>query len=161
VRYWLAYDLDDICALYSDLGLHPQTIRKWTKLGLKTIDAGKPALIYGYDLIQHLKRNNTSNKCQTAFDEMFCMGCQDARRILKNQISVNQKTQFLQVQGICRQCKSRMFKSYKLIDIASLQLKFKLVGVLELYDDPTPTDKTHIQAHDEKPLSESLQGELF
>lgn len=161
VRYWYAYDIDDICALFSDFGLHPQTVRKWIKDGLKTIDAGKPALVYGYDLIAHLKKNNSANKCETAFGEMYCMGCQDARHIFRNKISVDQKAQFLKVQGVCRECKKPMYKSYKLSDFPALRKKFTLVGVLELYDFEASTGKTHIQAQQQNAVIESLQGELF
>ncbi len=161
VRYWYAYDIDDICAIFSDLRLHPQTVRKWIKNGLNTTDAGKPALVYGYDLIAYLKKNNTSNKCKTAFDDIFCMSCQDARHIFRNKISVEQKAQFLKVQGVCRECKKSMFKNYKLSDFLALKKQFTLVDVSELYDFEAPTDKTHIQAQEQNTTSESIQGELF
>ena len=161
VRYWYAYDIDEVCALYADLGLHSQTVRKWIKNGLKTIDAGKPALIYGHDLIAYLKKHNQANKCKTAFDEFFCMACQDARSILRNEIAIEQKSQFLKVQGICRTCKGKMFKNYKLLDFAELRKRFQLVDVSQLYDCSSPTDKTHIPSQEESLPSESLQGDLF
>ena len=161
VRYWYAYDIDDICALFSDLRLHPQTVRKWIKNGLNTIDAGKPALVYGHDLIAYFKKSNNNNKCKTAFDEMYCMGCQDARHIFRNKVSVEQKSQFLKVQGVCRECKNPMFKNYKLADFLALRNKFTLVGVSELYDFEASTDKTHIHAQEQSTTNESMQGELF
>jgi ribosomal protein S27E len=161
VRYWYGYDIDDICTLFSDLGLHPQTVRKWIKNGLKTMDAGKPALVYGHDLIAYLKKNNNANKCKTAFDEIYCMGCQDARPVFRNKIAVEQKSQFLKVQGACRECKKPMFKNYKLSDFPALRQKFTLVGVLELYDFEATTDKTHIHAQEPNTANESMQGELF
>ena len=54
VRYWYAYDIDDICTLFSEFSLHPQTVRKWINDGLKTIDKCKPSLVYGNDLIAYL-----------------------------------------------------------------------------------------------------------
>jgi len=117
--------------------------------------------VYGYDLIAYLKKNNTSNKCKTAFDQMYCMGCQDARHIFRNKIAAEQTSQFLKVQGVCRECKKTMFKSYKLADFPALRNKFVLVGVSELYDFEVPTDKTHIQAQEQNATSESMQGELF
>lgn len=161
VRYWYAYDIDDVCSLFADLNLHKQTVRKWIKSGLATIDMGKPALIYGQDLIIYLKQNNSKNKCKTTFNGMFCMACQDARHVFQRRISVQQKTQFLQVQAVCRECKGKMFKNYKLADFSILQKQFQLVDVLELYDDAKPSGKTHIQAQNETPLNESSQGELF
>lgn len=161
VRYWYAYDLEDVCAVFADIGLHPQTIRKWTKNGLKTIDAGKPALIYGQNLIEFLKASNCANKCKTAFHEMYCMSCQDARPVFQTRISVKQKVQFLQVQGVCRLCKKQMFKNYKLAAFTELRKSFKLVDVSQLYDDTTATDKTHICALEHSDTNASEQGELF
>lgn len=161
VRYWYTYNIEDICTLFSDVGLHAQTVRKWIKNGLNTIDTGKPVLVYGYDLIAYLKKNNASNKCKTAFGEMYCMGCQDARPIFRNKIAVEQKSQFLKVQGICRECKKSMFKNYKLSNFPVLRKKFTLVDVSQLYDFDVPTDKTHIHTQDEMHINESLQMDLF
>ena len=161
VRYWYAYDIDEVCTLYADLGLHPQTVRKWIKNGLDTIDAGKPALIYGQQLIAYLKKNNQANKCKTTFDEFYCMACQDARPVYQSRISANQKAAFLQVQAVCRECKSRMFKNYKLADFSKLKRQFKLVDVSQLYDCANSTGKTHIPSQVESVTSESLQGDLF
>lgn len=161
VRYWYAYDIDDICALFSDLGLHVQTVRKWIKNGLKTIDGGKPSLIYGNDLIAYLKKNNEGNKCKTAFNEMYCFTCQDARPVFKSQVSLSQEKPFIKAQGVCRECKKPMFKSYKIADYSKLKRTFTLVDVLELYDPAISTDKTHIHAEEQNAVNESLQMDLF
>ena len=161
VRYWYAYDIDDICGLFDDIGLHPQTVRKWVKSGLSTIDKGRPTLIYGNDLINFLKKHNQSNKRKTAFDEFYCMKCQDARPIFQNKIHIVQKAQFLRAQGHCRTCKSKMNKSYKMTDYPALKRKFKLVDVLELYDCSKPTDKTHFSDEVKQPVNESYQLELL
>lgn len=161
IRYWCCYDVEDICTTFNDIGLHPQTVRKWIKNGLRTIDKGKPALVYGNDLITYLKNNNSKNKCKTEFKEMYCMRCQDARPTYKNTISVEQKSNTLKVQGVCQKCKCRMFKSYKMDHFSRLKNQFKLVGVLELYDPNASADKTQFQNQERNILNESLQGELF
>lgn len=161
VRYWQTYDVDDICALFSDLGLHPQTVRKWTKNGLKTIDKGRPALIYGNDLKAYLKENNSKHKCKTDFDQLYCPSCQDARHIFENKMHVTQNSQSLLVNGICRTCKNPMYQFYKLSDFSKLRQKFKLVGVSELYDCKHPHGKTHLETTTDNALSESFTGDLF
>lgn len=161
VRYWYAYTVDEICILFKDVGLHPQTVRKWTKSGLKTIDKGKPALIYGNELINYFKKNNRANKCSTAFDEFFCMSCQDGRPIYQSNVFVSQKTQFLKVQGRCRYCKTDIYKNYKMDDLSKLKKKFKLVDVSQLYDDASTSGKTHIQPQEMLHENESLQLDLF
>ena len=144
VRYWFAYDVDDICTVFSDFGLHPQTVRKWIKNGLKTIDGGKPALIYGNDLIVFLRARNTESKCVTEFDQLFCMSCKDARYVFQKKIVVEHKDSLLKVSGLCKQCKTSMFQNYKLEDFPRLRKIFELVEVLELYDCEAASEKTHI-----------------
>lgn len=161
VKYWNVYDVDGICALYADYKLHPQTVRKWTKNGLKTIDDGKPTLIYGNDLITFFKKNNTKNKCGTAFDEMFCMKCQQACPIYQNKVMLEQKNKFLKAKAHCRTCKTVMNKNYKMTGYPQLKKAFKLVDVLELYDCEHATDKTHIETQPTMPLNESSQASLF
>ena len=161
VRYWFAYDVDDICTAFSDLGLHPQTVRKWIKKGLKTIDGGKPALIYGNDLIVFLREKNTENKCTTEFDQLFCMACKDARYVFQKKIIVDQKNSLLKVSGLCRECKTTMFQNYKLDDISRLRKIFELVEVLELYDCEHTSDKTHIASLKESTINESAQWSLL
>lgn len=155
VRYWLVYDIDDICALYAGYKLHKQTIRKWIKQGLKTIDSGKPALIYGNDLITFLKNQNASGKCATAFNQFFCMKCKDARHAYKNKVAMMSKDRMLKVQAKCRECKTNMFKNYKLDDYRALRKIFTKVDVSQLYDCETSPCKTHIPVHENTPLNES------
>ncbi len=160
VKYWYAYDVDDICALYAEFGLHAQTVRAWQKKGLKTIDKGNPSLVYGYDLIEYLKEHNTKNKCQTAFDEMFCFKCQDARNIFQRKISIQHKAKTLFVSGHCRDCKTVMFKTYKMDNLHELKRIFHVGGVLELYDCKASPCKTHLQAHAVTSPNESLNSDL-
>jgi len=161
VRYWYTYDTDEICTLFADLRLHPQTVRVWIKAELKIIDKGKPALVYGYDLIAFLKKRNDQNKCSTAFDQFYCMKCRDARPLFRNLIAVEQNSNFIKAQGLCRICKTRMFKSYRLDAFPEMQKTFKLVEVSELYDFSTATDNTHLETQEKMPKSESDQGDLF
>jgi hypothetical protein len=89
------------------------------------------------------------------------MNCKDARHVYQNKIMVAQKGRVLQVHGLCRVCKRKMFQSYKLEALPQLRKSFKLVEALELYDCPVPTDKTQIPMIDEKRISESAQRSLF
>lgn len=161
IRYWYAYDIEDICTLFNDLGLHPQTVRKWIKDGLPTVDTGKPILIYGNNLIEWLKKRNYSNKCSTELNQMFCMKCQDARQVFQRQISIDQNGRFLKVKGICRNCKTIMNKNYKLAVLPELRQLFKVVDVLQLDDSAKSTCKTHFHTKDRSGSNKPEQGELF
>ncbi len=162
VRYWYAYELEEICALFSDKGLHVQTVRKWiVNTGLKTIDSGKPVLVYGQDLIDYLKRHNAQGKSHTKFHEFFCMRCRDARAVFQNKVRLEPESRFIKLCGLCCSCRTPIFKSYKLKDYSAIKRVFRVVDVLELYDCTTCTDRTQIQAQDPKQPYESAQGELF
>ena len=128
LRYWYAYDIDEICLHFKDKGLHAQTVRKWIKSGLDTIDSKKPCLIYGYYLIDYLKNQNSKNKCQTEFNQFYCFKCQDARPIYQKRVALTQETPFLKAKAICRECKTAMHKSYKIDDFSRLKQKSRLGG---------------------------------
>lgn len=162
IRYWYVYDLDEVCELFRDTGLHIQTVRKWiSQDGLKPIDRSKPILIYGHTLIDFLKAHNSKGKCVTPSDKMFCMKCQDARSIYQKKIKLEHKNNFLKVSGCCSTCKTPMFKNYKMTDYPQLKRIFYLVDVLELYDCEIPTSKTHLTTQGKQPANESTIGEHY
>ena len=72
---FLSYTVEDICNMYS---MHPQTVRKWMKIGLKTIDSKKPSLIHGSDLKKFLEKHNEKLKKHLGFEEFFCVTCKEA-----------------------------------------------------------------------------------
>ena len=145
IKYWYCYDINDICDLYQEVDLSDRTIFSWIKKGLVKIDNKRPFLIRGYDLKNFLGKMNKSNKCQTKFDQMFCMSCKDARNFYQNQITIEMKNNFLAVKTICRTCKSTMNKSYKLDNFGELKRKFNMVEKLQLSDCKTPPLKTDLQ----------------
>lgn len=161
IKYWFCYDIDDICHLYQQYSLNHQTVRKWIRKGLKTIDKGKPILIYGYELKAFLGKQNQSNKCQTEFNQMFCMKCQEGKEFYKKQIQLEANQQFLRAKALCSNCKSVMNKPYKLADLPELRKMFAVVDVLQLYDCENPPVKTHLDDQDKRGISEPIQGELF
>lgn len=161
IKYWYCYTIEEICTLYKCYDLHPQTVRRWIRDGLKITDSGKPVLIYGNDLSIFLAKMNERNRCQTAFDEMFCMSCKDAQLLYKRAIQLTHKKHHLHAQGICRTCKTRMFTSYQLDDLPEIRRKFNVVHSLALYDSESSPSETHIETRGEHPASEPYQGRLF
>jgi len=160
IKYWWAYDIDEICELYKEYSLHPQTVRTWIRNGLLTM-SGRPVLIYGNELIKFLKKMNTSNKCLTGFDQMFCMSCKDAKTFYKKQVSAELVNGGLRVKAVCCDCKNKMNKGYGLDDLPKLQRLFHVVDVLQLYDSKQPSLNTHLEASQETHSNESAQTELF
>lgn len=158
IKYWYCYDVEDICNMYK---LHPQTVRKWQKTGLKAIDNKKPSLIYGYDLKNFLGKQNKLNKCKTKFNEFFCVKCKEAKIPYKKQISIEYVNGFMRVKGVCPVCKNIINKNYKLDSLGELKRIFNVVDVLELYDPQSSTTNTHILSDKKTTKSEPEQLELF
>jgi hypothetical protein len=153
IRYWYCYDVDDICRLYSKYKLCSKTVLKWKKKGLKAIDDKQPFLFYGTCLAEFLGNMNKSNKCKTAFDEIFCTTCKDAKKPLQKQIKLMpENSSSIRVSALCQFCKKPMFQNYKLDDLQKLKREFDVVQVLELYDSDNPPLKTPFfdQAQDSK-----------
>ena len=161
IKYWYAYDIDDVCALYKKYNLHPQTVRGWINNGLPTIDSGKPSLIYGNDLREFLGKMNEANKCETAFEEIFCVKCQQGKPPFRREIKLEHINGYIKAKAHCQTCKSIMNKGYKIEDFLKLKSFFHVVDVLELYDCKDSTANTHIASQVETHATEPAQGELF
>ena len=140
IKYWLCYDVDDICRLF---GIHPKTALSWFKQGMKPVDNRQPILVHGSELKSFLGKMNEANKCSTSFEEMFCMKCKEPRNPHRKQIQIEQFEQkFLKVKAICQTCKTKMNKPYPLDDLQQLKRIFDVAQLLELYDSETPTSNT-------------------
>jgi len=157
IKAWYAYEIDEICDLYSKQKLHPQTIHKWTRAGLKTIDSGRPTLIFGNDLKVFLQKNNLANKHSLQFHEFFCVKCKEAKNPLKKQINLTQEKSFLRVKSICPDCKIVMNRTYTLQDFSHLKKIFLVSDVLQLNDSANCPTNTHLNNQEEKPINEPKQ----
>ena len=161
IRRCYSYDVEEICALYKKQRLHAQTVRAWIREGLRTIDKGRPTLIYGNDLCMFLGELNTKHKVKTQLYELLCMKCKDARPPYLKQISLEHENKYVKMKALCSVCQTKMNKSCKLEDIPRLREKFKVVEVLELYDSTTPPSNTHLEAYNKDAICEHQQWELF
>lgn len=161
IRYWFCYDVEEVCAMYKRYSLHPQTVRQWIKDGLPTIDQRKPTLIYGAELKAFLGKMNSAHKCQTAFDQMFCLKCRDAKTPYQKRVQLEQTKNYVKAKAHCLSCKTIMNKTYKMDDVPKLRFIFRVGDLLELDDSNICPVKTHIHACEEKQSSEPRQLELF
>lgn len=161
IRYWYAYDVDEVCSLYKDMNLHPQTVLCWIKNGLLVADNSKPFLIMGQHLKDFLGERNKSQKHKTAVQELFCMSCRDVKKAYKRQVQITKQGHLHNMKAHCPDCKSIMNKGIKLESYPEIKKFYAVVDVLQLYDCTTPPDNTHLPAQVETPSSEPVQGELF
>ena len=161
ISHFLCYTIEEVCNLYKAQRLHPQTVRKWIKEGLKTIDKETPQLIRGFDLQTFLGNLNNSRKLDISFDEFYCLHCKQVHKPYRNTIAVEQAGSFIKTKALCPNTHKTMNKSYKLSDYPELKKAFRLTDAMGLYDSLNTTSKTHNPDNTPKEQNESLeQGEL-
>ena len=158
----LCYTIDDICNLYKNRKLHPQTIRKWINNGLVVIDNHKPLLIHGSNLKQFLGKLNEDHQLEVDFNEFYCFSCKDAHIPLNRTIYVEQRQKYVWAKALCPKTKKIMNKSFKLIDFPKLKKIFKIEPLMRLYDSLNAPLETQIGCNDldQKNESHKLQGEF-
>lgn len=61
------------------LGVHPNTVRAWTTVGLPVLDDRRPLLIRGADLRQFLTRRRRDRKRPTGPGRLYCLPCRAAK----------------------------------------------------------------------------------
>ena len=86
IRLRHSYTLSEISEVY---GVHKRTVQSWKKQGLKVIDeTSKPYLVIGAEIKQFLKDNRRKRKHPLKPGEFFCPRCQNPRKSLQDQLSV-------------------------------------------------------------------------
>jgi hypothetical protein len=84
VKIHRTYTVDDVA---SSFGVHPNTVRKWLNLGLRTIDEKRPALIHGKDLASFLKARRRARRCPCGPGEIYCTACRAAAQPAKGVVT--------------------------------------------------------------------------
>lgn len=161
IRYWYAYDVEEICGLYKDRKLHPRTVQGWVRTGLETIDNAKPFLVFGNTLIEFLGKRNMEGRHKTELHEIFCLPCQDTRKPYKQQVHISQRGYLTNMIAVCPDCKNVINKGIRLDDYQAIKKIYAVVDVSQLYDCEVSPANTHLPAQVTTRLNEPIQGELF
>ena len=161
ISHFLCYTIDEVCNLYKTQRLHPQTVRKWIKNGLKTTDNKTPQLIRGSELKEFLGKLNDSRKLDVDFKEFYCFHCKQVHKPYRNTIAAEQDKSFIKAKALCPNTKKIMNKSYKFSDYSELKKIFNLTDAPRLYDSLNTASKTHNLNNAENGQNESAkQGEI-
>lgn len=149
IKQYRSYTIEQICALFEDKKLHPQTVRGWVKSGeLETITK-KPIVIYGGVLKTFLENRNANHKQQLAFNQFKCLGCQEIVCPRDNTISLyrNKNGSFLAM-GACQFCKATIRRFYKQNERLQLEEAFIIqeAEVTTIYNPVSSTSKTHFNS---------------
>ena len=158
----LCYSIEDICNLYVNRKLHPQTVRKWIKNGLPVIDNHKPVLVHGSDLKYFLGKINDKHHFELNFDKFYCFSCKEPHVPYNRTIYIEHKQKCILAKAICSKNKKVMNKSFKLSDLSALQKNFTIEPLSRLYDSLNSTLKTKIDCNNKNQKNESgiKQGEF-
>jgi hypothetical protein len=76
VKSAVTYDVQQAAKL---LDVHVNTVRRWLKDGLDTIDSTRPILIHGATLKAYLRDRSAKRRKTCGPGEFFCFGCREPR----------------------------------------------------------------------------------
>jgi hypothetical protein len=104
-----SYFIWEIAELFD---LHPNAVRRWLKAGLITLDARRPILIHGGDLMDFLDMRQASRKQKCATDELFCLRCRRPRHPRFGRVELRLRGEMrLDLSGVCEACGTRMHRA--------------------------------------------------
>ena len=101
---------------------HKNTVRRWIKDGLPTIDNRRPSLILGSELRAFLdaRRERAKRPCPPGF--MFCFKCRAPRRPASGMIDYEPRTLTSgNVSALCSVCSGLMYRRMRQTDFARLE----------------------------------------
>lgn len=147
-----SYSVEQICKLYAEKKLHPQTIREWVKSGGLEAVSKKPILIYGEVLKAFLQARNNRHKKTLRFDQFKCVKCKEIDTPQNKEIILYQnKSGSFRAVGLCAACGYQNTRFYKKGDEENLQriFIFKKPHVMTICDGSDTGTKTNLKRHSE------------
>ena len=103
-----SYRVDEVARL---LGVHPNTVRQWLKVGLEAVDGGRPTLIQGVVLRAFLRDRQQRRKRPCSPGEIYCMRCRVPRRPAGDLVDHVPQSEYIgSLVGICPTCESLMYR---------------------------------------------------
>jgi hypothetical protein len=149
IRRDYSYTVQEIAELFN---LHPNAVRRWLRDGgLRTIDASRPQLIHGSDLIDFLSRKQLNRKRGCAPDEMYCFKCREPRHPASGRVTVadlGPTRVFLQ--GTCELCGTRMNRALTAARLPELERVLSIrTASSHLDGTSSPIDMCDLAARDQ------------
>lgn len=116
VKIHRSYTVEEVANV---LGKHKNTVRAWRKDGLAAIDAKRPMLIRGHDLVEFLKKRRVKNKRPCKPGQLYCFSCRTPKSPAENMAEYTPVTAtYGNLTAICPDCESIMNQR---INIAKLK----------------------------------------
>ena len=134
------YTVEDIANLF---GIHKNTVRRWIKDGLATIDDKRPMLILGHVLVAFLQSRRAKNKQPCKPGELYCVRCRSPKSPAGNMAEYSPITEkFGNLIAICPDCDAFMNRRVSLAKIGQDRGKIDISfpeEVRHLIDSANPT----------------------
>ena len=123
-------------------GLHKNTVLRWLKAGLPTIDARKPYLILGRELTKFLVGRQRARRRPCGLGEMFCLRCRSARRPQGSRVAYEPQTALLgNLRGTCSTCGAIMNRRTSAAKLAMFRGHLNVTipeALLHITESPEP-----------------------
>ena len=159
-----SYRITDICKIYTDQKLHPQTVRDFIKeKGLKAFFHKGDFYIYGAIFKEFLANRNQASKDggSLGVDRFRCGKCKTKKPPLNHIITrlTTGRNGCLLAFGICIGCNHEMNRSFKKIKRDKIYKTFQvqLDEVSTLYNSSNSTKETNLNIAQKAGISQSLK----
>ena len=124
VKIHHSYTVGEISSLF---GSHKNTVRRWVKEGLPTIDNRRPMLLLGHDIVTFLKARRAKNKRACKPGELYCVRCRAPKRPAGDMAEYTPITEkFGNLVAICPDCDAIMNQRVSLAKIGPIREKMDI-----------------------------------
>lgn len=121
VKIHRSYTVEEIAKLFSS---HKNTVRRWIKDGLTSIDDKRPILILGHVLVAFLQARRIKNKQTCKVGELYCVRCRAPKSPggdMAEYLPITEK--FGNLVAICPDCYSFMNRHVSMAQIGEFRGK--------------------------------------
>ncbi len=133
----ISYNMQEISELF---GIHKNAVRNWFKAGLPKIDARRPFMVHGSDLIEFLNNRQTKRKRKCKSDELYCFRCRAPRKAKTGSIEFIPLSETkLNIHGKCEECGTSTYRAGSIKKRQEYERIFAFVTLAEKHI----TDRKH------------------
>jgi len=124
VKIHRSYTVEEVAKLFE---IHKNTVRRWVKDGLATIDDKRPMLILGHVLVAFIQARRAKNKQPCKPGELYCVRCRTPKRPAGDMADYDPITNKIgNLVGICPDCDSIMNRHVSLAKIEQVRGKIDI-----------------------------------
>jgi hypothetical protein len=118
------YDTHELSKL---LGIHKNTLRSWTRIGLKPIDGRRPALFLGLTIRDFLTERRRKKHQTCRHDQLYCLVCKapktpDGKMV--DYLPISRRSGNLR--GLCPDCGNLIHRCTSLTKLSGFQAIFQV-----------------------------------